>query len=186
MPDDVALAEPQAARCAAHPRVETYLRCGRCETPICPRCLIQTPVGARCRSCAQVRRLPIYDVGPRYLLRGALAGLGSAILAGAVIQFFPGFGLFVQVLLGAFYGYVVAGAVSAATNRKRGLSLCWSTVGAILLGYLLSRAALATFQFGHLAVGARLGRSLAAGFSPDLGTLLLLLIASVIAFNRLR
>ena len=37
-------------RCAEHPDVETGLRCGRCETPICPKCMIMTPVGARCES----------------------------------------------------------------------------------------------------------------------------------------
>ena len=56
---DSAPSEPEALHCAAHPQVETYLRCGRCETPICPRCLIQTPVGSRCRDCAQIRKLPI-------------------------------------------------------------------------------------------------------------------------------
>ena len=49
-------------KCAAHPDTETGLSCGRCDTPICPRCLVETPVGARCRKCANVRRLPTYSV----------------------------------------------------------------------------------------------------------------------------
>src|ERR671934_474471 len=100
-------AEPEALRCAAHPQVETYLRCGRCETPICPRCLIQTPVGARCRSCARLRRLPIYDVGPRFLLRGAAGGLIAAIAGGSVVTLLPNFGLLMSLLLGALYGVAV-------------------------------------------------------------------------------
>src|SRR5947207_2960930 len=112
MADDPASAEPQALRCAAHPGVETYLRCGRCETPICPRCLVQTPVGARCRSCARLRRLPIYDVGPRFLVRGAVAGLAAAIVGGVVVQVLPSFGLLLRLVLGAVYGYAVAAAVS--------------------------------------------------------------------------
>ncbi|MDA0256830.1 MAG: rhomboid family intramembrane serine protease, partial [Chloroflexi bacterium] len=34
--------------CERHPETETELRCQRCDTPICPRCMVQTPVGFRC------------------------------------------------------------------------------------------------------------------------------------------
>ena len=43
-------------KCARHSDTETSLTCGRCETPICVRCLVQTDVGIRCRTCAPVRR----------------------------------------------------------------------------------------------------------------------------------
>ena len=33
-------------RCSYHPEVETGLACGKCGTYICPRCMVQTPVGA--------------------------------------------------------------------------------------------------------------------------------------------
>ncbi|MGH9281110.1 MAG: B-box zinc finger protein [Acidimicrobiales bacterium] len=33
--------------CARH-RTPTQLRCVRCQRPICPRCLVQTPVGFMC------------------------------------------------------------------------------------------------------------------------------------------
>ena len=49
--------------CANHSSVETLLRCSKCGKPICTRCIVQTPVGARCRECANVQRLPIYQVG---------------------------------------------------------------------------------------------------------------------------
>src|SRR5215210_2428458 len=108
MADDVATTEPQALRCATHPRVETYLRCGRCETPICPKCLIQTPVGTRCRACARLRRLPMYDLSPRFLLRGSLAGLAAASVGGVLVLFalsaFRFFGLFGMLVFGALYG----------------------------------------------------------------------------------
>ncbi|HEX2914551.1 MAG TPA: B-box zinc finger protein [Chloroflexia bacterium] len=38
--------------CARHPEVETGLRCGRCDTPICPRCMVHADVGIRCPDCA--------------------------------------------------------------------------------------------------------------------------------------
>src|SRR5919106_142744 len=74
-------------RCAADPSVETYLRCGRCEKPICPRCLIQTPVGARCRDCAQLRKLPMFQVGPIDYLRGIGGGLAAGVGGGLALVF---------------------------------------------------------------------------------------------------
>src|SRR5215213_404540 len=133
MADETSVAEPQAVRCAAHPRVETYLRCGRCETPICPRCLIQTPVGARCRACARLRRLPVYDVGPRFLLRGVAAGLAAATAGSLLLHVLPNFGWFISLIIGGLFGTVVAGAVSLATKYKRGNSLGWTTVVTIFL-----------------------------------------------------
>jgi hypothetical protein len=170
--------------------VETYLRCGRCDTPICPRCLIQTPVGARCRACARLRRLPIYDVGPRFLLRGGLAALGGALVGGVLVQLLLGLlgrvGLFGLLLGGALYGYALSELVGLATNRKRGASLGWLTVGAMVLGYGAARALLVYFQLEPLPAEVRFSRALALGFGPDLGSLALLFIGGLIAYTRLR
>jgi len=43
-------------RCAYHSNTETDLTCGRCDTPICPRCLVHTEVGIRCPGCALQER----------------------------------------------------------------------------------------------------------------------------------
>lgn len=37
--------------CYQHPKVETSLRCNRCNRPICPKCAQRTPVGFRCSEC---------------------------------------------------------------------------------------------------------------------------------------
>ena len=181
--------EPLAERCATHPEVETYLRCGRCGTPICPRCLIQTPVGARCKACARLRRSPIYEVSPRFLVRGGLAALLGAF-AGSMLLLFLfggrfGLGLF-SLLIGALFGYVVSELVSRAVNRKRGATLGWLTVGALVLGYGAARAVLIFIQLEGLALEARLGRAVAVGYGLDLGSLVLLFIAGLLAYTRLR
>ena len=44
--------EPPTMYCARHPKVETLLRCGRCDTPICPKCMVHAGVGIRCPECA--------------------------------------------------------------------------------------------------------------------------------------
>ncbi|PZF80943.1 rhomboid family intramembrane serine protease [Jiangella anatolica] len=37
--------------CYRHPDRETYIRCSRCERPICPECMIAAPVGYQCPEC---------------------------------------------------------------------------------------------------------------------------------------
>lgn len=38
--------------CGAHSVAETGLVCGRCEVPVCARCVVTSIVGTRCRTCA--------------------------------------------------------------------------------------------------------------------------------------
>jgi membrane associated rhomboid family serine protease len=37
--------------CYRHPDRETYIRCSRCDKPICPDCMISAPVGYQCPQC---------------------------------------------------------------------------------------------------------------------------------------
>ncbi|MBK8294959.1 MAG: rhomboid family intramembrane serine protease [Solirubrobacterales bacterium] len=39
--------------CYRHPSVETGVSCSSCGRPICPDCMIQTPVGFRCPECGR-------------------------------------------------------------------------------------------------------------------------------------
>lgn len=128
------------AQCATHPGVETELRCGRCEKFICPRCLVQTPVGARCRECARLRPLPIFQISPAYYLRALGAGLGMALMGGTLWGILPTLGfLSFFIVLGA--GYLVGEAVSLAVNRKRGRWLQAVAGTSFLLAYLVSQVA---------------------------------------------
>jgi hypothetical protein len=128
-----------ATFCARHPQVETYLRCGRCDTPICPRCLVQTPVGARCRDCANVRTLPTFDVTPAYFARAQSAALVSGVLCGAIWAYLlPNFwGFFFILIIGGALGWAVSESISLATNRKRGLGLQISAVMGVALAFLV-------------------------------------------------
>jgi membrane associated rhomboid family serine protease len=42
---------PAVPVCYRHPKRETYLRCVRCDRPICPECLREAPVGFQCPEC---------------------------------------------------------------------------------------------------------------------------------------
>jgi hypothetical protein len=162
-------AEPPAADaaepivyCTAHPKVETGLRCSRCDTPICPRCLVMTPVGARCKACARLSRLPMFVAGPRHVLLAVAAGLGSALLGAVALLFIPSFG-FLTLLLYAGFGYGVGEAVSLATNRKRATALAWIAAACAGAGALVA--------FVHL---------------PGLLAVVAVGLAGVIAWGRVR
>ena len=64
-----------AMQCARHPKVETDLFCARCETPVCPKCLVHAEVGIRCRKCS-----------PRPLFGGRNISIGGGtLLIGGII-----------------------------------------------------------------------------------------------------
>ena len=133
-------------QCAAHPSVETELGCSKCGKPICPRCLIQTPVGARCRECANVRRLPSYNISFAYLARGLVAALVAGAAAGGLwgllIPF--SYSIFMALFVGLGLGYVVGESVSRATNRKAGPPLQALAAAGILVSYLVRTVILAS------------------------------------------
>lgn len=124
-------------RCARHPKVETGLACGRCDTPICPRCLVMTDVGARCPTCAPRRKLPQFEIGPLYVLRGLAAALAAGAALGALwgflLQDFLGL---ITIFLGMGLGYGVAESVSLATNRKSGQPLQVVAALGVVLAYV--------------------------------------------------
>lgn len=124
--------------CPSH-NVETSLACARCGRPICPRCMVQTPVGARCPDCARVHKVPTYNVSAVYYLRAAGAALGTAIaygiLWGLMLDLTSSF--YMNLLLGPGAGYIISEAVSMSVNRKRGIGLAVVAGVFIALSYLV-------------------------------------------------
>ena len=127
--------------CAKHPTVETYLRCAKCEKPICPKCRVSTPVGFRCFDCAQLTVLPTYAISTDYYVKAGVAGLLAASAAGALMGIFPGFEFWAALLMGV----VVPEAVTRAANLKRGPGLQAVAMGAIVFGFVVSRVVLHFF-----------------------------------------
>lgn len=122
-------------QCTFHPEVETGLACGKCGQYICPRCMIQTPVGARCRDCARVTRHPTYDVSTGYYLRATVAGLVVGIVGGLLWSLTLGIP-FLPWLLAGGTGFAVGEAVSLMSNRKRGRGLVVIAVAGVTLSVL--------------------------------------------------
>ena len=126
-------------KCAYHPEVETNLRCGKCSRPICPKCMVQTPVGARCPDCAKLYRLPTFRVSTQYYLRAMGTGLGVAIVCGLVWGVVGGqVPLNLNLLLAPGAGYAIGEVVSLSVNRKRGTGLAVIGGVALIISYLVS------------------------------------------------
>jgi hypothetical protein len=127
-------------KCTYHPDVETNLSCGKCGRPICPKCMVQTPVGARCPDCAKVSKLPTYRLSAKHYLIAAGTTLGMALAGGIVwgllMSLLPF--LFVNLLIAGGVGYAVGEVVGRSVNRKRGKWLAVIGAVAIPISYLAS------------------------------------------------
>ncbi len=110
-------------RCASHPDIETNLSCGRCGKPVCPKCVVQTLVGPRCPDCANLKRLPTYEISTRHYLIAIGVGVGFAIVAGIAWALIWRAIPFLSLLTAAGVGYAIGELISRATNRKRGPGL---------------------------------------------------------------
>lgn len=124
--------ESDTLRCARHPNTETVLRCGRCETPICSRCMVMSPVGARCPTCAQVKRFPLM-LKPIELARAIGYGVGTATIGTMILGYIPFLGLIGFAVL----GFGVGEAVSIGGNKKRVPALAVIAVASLLVGYVV-------------------------------------------------
>jgi uncharacterized membrane protein len=171
----------ETLHCARHPNTETVLRCGRCDTPICGRCMVMSPVGARCPSCAQVKRLNLM-LEPVELGRAIGYGLGVAALGSVILTFIPLLGIIGYAALGFGVGEVV----SVGANRKRVPILAWLAVACLFVGFLIGTGALLQSRGlpALLAVTLLLEGLSPAGLmrSPLLG----LLIGALLAWMRTR
>lgn len=144
--------------CPRDPGVETALRCSRCETPICPKCLVQSPVGARCKDCAKVMRSPIYTLSGDRFLKGA----GAALVGGIVMGLIWGFVLlpfsfgYLSILLGALLGWVFTRLMDLATGKRRGPLVVTLASAGIVLAWGIQAVILGNLQlaaYGLVAVG---------------------------------
>ena len=105
--------------CARHPKVETALRCASCGTPICPKCLVQTPVGMKCRECGTQRGGALFSPSLGNAAAASVIGLLFGAVAGWGVDSLGFFTLFLAVAYGTFAGEMIL----RAAGRKRGLKM---------------------------------------------------------------
>ena len=144
------LAEPQPLFCYRHPDRETWVRCGRCDQPICMSCAMQGPVGMRCKSCGKPKRDPLTMMTPQQLGLGALVAIGAGTVGGFIgIQM----GFFFALCLGPFAGGFISEAVQRVTGYKRGARMKALVLGGILLGVLIAAGIYVQMYYGTYVGG---------------------------------
>ena len=101
--------------CVRH-NTSTRLYCRTCGTPVCPRCMVDTPVGQKCPDCARPAR-SAYATKPKHFGRalgaGSLVALGSAIMLGLAGA--SGFAPFIRA---GGIGLLTGEAVSWGSHRS--------------------------------------------------------------------
>lgn len=152
--------------CTFHPNTETLLRCNKCDRPICGKCAVTTPVGARCPECARVQRIPTYSLpAPQFGLSVAVAlgmGVGTGVALGLLLIILPTGGLFGSLFVALGYvgaGYVIGEAISRASNRKRAtplqvLAMCSYGLSIITFSLVAGGLVIGLYSLVGLVVGA--------------------------------
>ena len=152
----------ESVECGRHRNVRTTLRCGRCDTPICPQCLVHAAVGIRCPDCGRPQRLPAFDVSSGRLALALAVSVGTGVVGGVATAFLAlifvytniPFGFLAPLAAFAGLGMLVGELTSRAANRKQGGQL--KIVA--LLGVLAA-----------LVVEITLESALVRALAPDLG-----------------
>jgi len=88
--------------------------------------MISTPVGMRCRTCANLRRPPMYELSGRYRWQAVAASMVISVVGTLVFNLLLGIVGRSILLAGVLFlatGIGVAELLSLATNRKRGPAL---------------------------------------------------------------
>lgn len=141
--------------CARHPGVETNLRCASCGTPICPRCMVTTPVGMKCRQCGTGVNSVLYQPSVLQMVLAGLVGAAAGAVAGWAVEFSASY---FTILLAIIYGGFVGQMILNACGRKRGLRVEVPAALGMILG-----------AFGGRMIVAAQVLSLHNGAKPPLG-----------------
>lgn len=125
--------ESQAAPvCINHPQRQTMLRCNRCDSPICPECVVLTPTGYRCKNCVRSQQkvfetAKVIDYPVAFIIAAVLSYLGSNLAS--ILGFFT-------IFIAPVAGVIIAETVRWAVRRRRSKRLFQVAVAAAVFGSL--------------------------------------------------
>jgi hypothetical protein len=123
--------------CYRHADRETWVRCGRCDRPICTSCAMQGPVGSRCKQCGKLAFDPLTSFTPAQLAAGIATSLAAGLVAGYIASRIG----FFSVVIAYFAGGFIAEIVGRVTGYKRGPTMIAIVFGGVALGTLAGAAA---------------------------------------------
>ena len=166
----------EVLHCANHPDVETYLRCNKCNKPICLKCAELTEVGYRCKECIREQQNVFYnalttDNWIAFAVAAAITLVAWPIVAW-LLRITGFFGWIIAALAGSGAGATLAQIIRNSVGRRRGRYIRHFTLAGIIVGLVLS---------GFITMAF-------AGFAPffSLQGLLFLVLAMAAAYQTLR
>jgi hypothetical protein len=132
--------------CANHPDVETYLRCNKCNKPICLKCAELTEVGYRCKECIREQQNVFYNAleSDNLIAFGLAAGITlvawpiAVLLFGLVSRLLWIFSWIIAAFVGSGAGASLAQIIRRSVGRRRGRYIRHFTLAGIVVGLLLS------------------------------------------------
>jgi hypothetical protein len=163
----------EVLHCANHPDVETYLRCNKCNKPICLKCAELTEVGYRCKECIREQQNVFYNAMESDNLIAFAVAAGITLVAWPIVVLLLGLvgSLFwilswiLAAVLGSGAGASLAQIIRKSVGRRRGRYIRHFTLAGIVIGLVLSLFLtnfimggpllyLPALLFGVLAVGS--------------------------------
>ena len=169
--------------CLRHPNVPSNLRCGRCGDLICPQCMIQSPVGARCPDCAIIGQAPIFRANSRELTTTIILSAVSALVFGTA------YALIVWLLWNLPFNFQIGNVVASLIVGLAGVPVgeFVRKVGKYKLDNRLRYIAAFTMFFAWL-IGINIATllGLPGGLFTNIIALVGLAIGVYIAMNRVR
>jgi len=118
--------------CYVHSNRETFLRCNKCERPICSQCAVLTPTGYRCKECIRSQQKSFETALSSDLV---IAPILAAIIT-IIGSFFSLYLGFFTLFLAPFIGLVIVEVSRRVTQKRRSVLLTQLITGAALLGSL--------------------------------------------------
>ncbi len=165
---------PDALFCYRHPNRETYLRCNKCNRPICSSCAVLTPTGYRCPECIhdQEKKFDTAQL-PDYIISCVLSA-GIAYLGSYLARFIGFFTLLVAPVVSMIISEVILkltrGRNSTLLTRLVLISAILGSLPLLLIG--LYNMGILLASYGISAAGGFLSIVWQAGYTIIMATTL--------------
>ncbi len=118
---------------AEHKCGESMLKCIDCDSKICPKCMVQCPVGFRCPKCTTRFTSHLLKIDIWVLIRGFFGGLVAGLLF-SILQVFAPLGGIYMLFFVYFIGAFVGNILFKISGRKLGGKVAASVAFGILAG----------------------------------------------------
>ena len=114
---------------------DTRLSCVECNAPICSNCMVQCPVGFRCKKCIGEATKPLRAGTPSLVARTFLLCAGIGFGAGTLMPFIriPFISCFICYFIGLFAGRALSKTLDFRIADHAGKIIFWGLLGGLLL-----------------------------------------------------